>query len=651
MGSQRKRLTHRDYRIGWICALPKELTVAIAMLDKEHERLSPASDRDDNTYVFGEIGNHNVVIACMPMGMTGNAPAALVAKDLLHSFRHLQFYLMVGIGGGAPQEHNDIRLGDVVVSAPTGQHGGVVQYDYGKSVADGVFHRTGTLNRPPSALLSTLSYLRSSYELLGRPNFLRHLSAARARYPHRAATFSYPSELSDTLFKADYDHVRPLQPCKAGCDHRRIVRRAPRPNNDPSVFFGNIASANQVMRHGLTRDRIAREHNVLCFEMEAAGLMDQFSCLVIRGISDYADTHKNDEWQDYASAVSAAFAKDLLLVTPARALSGELSLQLDTDSLHSDTPPADVHDDEDFAEEDLSEEDVDDEDVDKEDLNEEGADEEDLSEEDVDEEDLNEEDLSEEDVDEEDLNEEDVDEEDLNEEDVDEEELERQSNKARSNFSPKLLPFSSTANTTQTTASNPSQSQDSPHSFVVTMQLDKPPAWARLDFDRNEAFLRMLTAEIPVELDPDVRFQLSRIMEQPPVHKAGVVYICDVQYELRRSSDTRLIMIGVTSDINKRLKAHFHRCAYTRLRLITSYPRSKLESDTHKQIRNRYQVESLVHRTLGGFRYDKQCGCGKNHKGLFEISEHEIVYILDIVEHWVSWSERKLGHALIPHGA
>ncbi|KAB8225646.1 nucleoside phosphorylase domain-containing protein [Aspergillus novoparasiticus] len=318
-GFPTEEANYRDYRIGWICALPKELTVAIAMLDEQHERL-PASDRDDNTYVFGEIENHNVVISCMPLGMTGNAPAALVAKDLLYSFRHLQFYLMVGIGSGAPSEQNDIRLGDVVVSAPTGQHGGVVQYDFGKTLADGVFHRTGTLNRPPSTLLSTLSYLRSNYELLGQPNFLRHLSAASSRYHHRAAAFPYPSTLSDTLFEADYDHAKPLQPCEAGCDYGRVIARAHRANNYPSVFFGNIASANQVIRHGLTRDRIAREHNVLCFEMEAAGLMDQFPCLVIRGISDYADSHKDDRWQDYASAIAAAFAKDLLLVTPARAV-------------------------------------------------------------------------------------------------------------------------------------------------------------------------------------------------------------------------------------------------------------------------------------------------------------------------------------------
>ncbi|KOC09494.1 hypothetical protein AFLA70_507g000441 [Aspergillus flavus AF70] len=207
----------------------------------------------------------------MPMGITGNTPAAFVAKDLLHSSHHLQYYLMVGIGGGAPNEHNDIRLVDVVVSAPTGQHGGVVQYDFGKTLAEGRLYRTGTLNRPPN-----------------------HLATVISRHPHRATTFSYPGGISDTLFEADYDHAMPLQPCAAECDYGRVIARGHRANNYPSVFFGNIASANQVMRRGLTRSRITGEHNVLCFEMEAAGLMDQFPCLVIRGISDYADSHKDD---------------------------------------------------------------------------------------------------------------------------------------------------------------------------------------------------------------------------------------------------------------------------------------------------------------------------------------------------------------------
>ena len=56
---------------------------------------------------------------------------------------------MVGIGGGAPSQHANIRLGDVVVSKPNENFGGVVQYDYGKTVQEGNFKRIGTSNKPP----------------------------------------------------------------------------------------------------------------------------------------------------------------------------------------------------------------------------------------------------------------------------------------------------------------------------------------------------------------------------------------------------------------------------------------------------------------------------------------------------------------------
>jgi hypothetical protein len=66
------------------------------------------------------------------------------------------------------------------------------------------------------------------------------------------------------------------------------------------------------MRDALIRDKLAAEKNVLCFEMEAAGPMNHFACLVIRGICDYSDSHKNKEWQGYAAMAAAAYAKDLL---------------------------------------------------------------------------------------------------------------------------------------------------------------------------------------------------------------------------------------------------------------------------------------------------------------------------------------------------
>jgi hypothetical protein len=117
-------LTANDYTIGWICALQDELAAAQAMLDTEHQNLSQ-DERDSNTYTLGEIGPHNVVLACLSVGTMGANATATAAANMLRSFPKIRFGLMVGIGGGAPKEPSDdpiedIRLGDVVVSNPEG---------------------------------------------------------------------------------------------------------------------------------------------------------------------------------------------------------------------------------------------------------------------------------------------------------------------------------------------------------------------------------------------------------------------------------------------------------------------------------------------------------------------------------------------------
>ena len=112
--------TNNDYTVGWICALQAELAASQAMLDEEHPDLLQA-ENDTNTYTLGRIGQHNVVLACLPSGTTGISAAATAARDLLRSFPKVRFGLMVGVGGGAPSNpsddpRKDIRLGDVVVS-------------------------------------------------------------------------------------------------------------------------------------------------------------------------------------------------------------------------------------------------------------------------------------------------------------------------------------------------------------------------------------------------------------------------------------------------------------------------------------------------------------------------------------------------------
>ncbi|KAF3116028.1 hypothetical protein TWF103_010253 [Orbilia oligospora] len=287
-----------DYTVGWICAIPLEMAAARAMLDNIHVEL-PNQEDDRNAYTFGELSGHYVVIACLPFGTYGTTSAALVASQMRSSFRSVRFYLMVGIGGGVPSEAVDIRLGDIVVSRPTGRYSGVLQYDFGKAVAGGRFERIGALDKPPLELLTATSKLQSRQIVEGNP-ILDLLSDAIERYPQIQKTFTYPGQHQDLLFEAEYDHERGGA-CHS-CSKKWLVKREVRPTNDPTIHYGLIASGNQVMKDGRTRDRLAKELDIYCFEMEAAGLMDGFGCLVIRGICDYSDSHKNKQWQGYAAA-------------------------------------------------------------------------------------------------------------------------------------------------------------------------------------------------------------------------------------------------------------------------------------------------------------------------------------------------------------
>ncbi|KAF9886478.1 hypothetical protein FE257_011385 [Aspergillus nanangensis] len=304
--------SRHDYRIGWICALPLELAAAQAMLDKIHPPLTNRPE-DRNTYVFGSIGLHNIVIACLPAGVYGTTAATATMVQMRSSYQSIEFCLMVGIGGGAPSPQADIRLGDIVVSAPTLRYGGVIQYDHGKAINGGQFMLTGTLDKPPEELLKTLSRLRAEHMLHGNrvQNFY---SDALKRYPRLADAFRYPGQSEDRLFVAEYDHV--ADSCD-DCDLAMLQCRSPRTECQPCVFYGLIASGNRVLRDAKARDSLARQYGILCFEMEAAGLMDVFPCLVIRGVCDYSDSHKNKQWQGYAAAVAAAYTKELTLFLPA----------------------------------------------------------------------------------------------------------------------------------------------------------------------------------------------------------------------------------------------------------------------------------------------------------------------------------------------
>ncbi|VUC23003.1 unnamed protein product [Clonostachys rosea] len=316
-------LANADYTIGWICAIATEFVAAQAFLDEKHEGPASVSPNDNNNYSLGKIGKHNVAIAVLPHGEYGTSSAATVARDMLHAFPNLRIGLMVGIGGGAPSHKNDIRLGDVVVSASGKEKGGVFQYDFGRAIQDQAFQRTGFLNQPPLVLRAAVSGLIAQYEIKGH-QFEKSINHIFAKKPRLWKKYRRPELATDRLYQSSVLHpLTDESSCTTACgnDPSTLVVRPKRAEDEdnPLIHYGLIASGNSLMKDALVRDKFAKENDVLCFEMEAAGLMNHFPCLVIRGICDYSDTHKNKEWQGYAAMTAAAYAKDLLYkIIPSR---------------------------------------------------------------------------------------------------------------------------------------------------------------------------------------------------------------------------------------------------------------------------------------------------------------------------------------------
>lgn len=301
------------YTVGWVSATIEEAVAASLFLDERHDRPKELSPKDTNDYQLGRIGEHSVVIAVLPFNKYGAVSAATVASDMIHSFPNVRIVLMVGTGGGVPSGKHDIRLGDIVVGVPKDGRGGVIQYDYGRAIHNGDFRQTGYLNQPPQFILTAVSGLATQYEIanLGLDEIISEVLEGEKKLKKK---YSRPAPNSDRLYKKAIKHQsddnkKCVETC--GDDPLNLITRSKR-EETIVIHYGLIASANQVMNDSIARDKLSEKERILCFEMEAAGLMDRFPCLVIRGICDYADSHSNNEWRGYAAMAAAAYAKDLV---------------------------------------------------------------------------------------------------------------------------------------------------------------------------------------------------------------------------------------------------------------------------------------------------------------------------------------------------
>ncbi|KAF5664844.1 nacht ankyrin domain-containing protein [Fusarium denticulatum] len=287
------------YTVGWICALTTELVAAKSFFHEEYEvTLEAQAPGDNNSYSFGRMGRHDVAVACLPRARYGIAPAASVARDMLRTFPNIRVGLMVGI-----------------VSVLSGTKGGVLHHARGKTLQQQEFQLTGSLNQPPQFLLTAVGALEADYKGEGH-EMNERIEEALSRRPRLRKRYARPSADTDRLYESRHirQECRASTACKENCGEENLITRNSRGDNDddPMVHYGLIASSDKLMKDITIRDKLAMEEGVLCFEMEAAGLMNHFPCLIIRGICDYDDSHKNKEWQGFTAMTAAAYANELL---------------------------------------------------------------------------------------------------------------------------------------------------------------------------------------------------------------------------------------------------------------------------------------------------------------------------------------------------
>jgi nucleoside phosphorylase len=334
----RRPQSRNEFEIAIICALPLEFNAVEALFDDSYDEFGSTygqQEGDGNWYRTGRIGRHNVVLACL--SRMGKGGAASMASSLRVSFVKVNLAILAGICGGVPfPEHSELILGDVIISDS------VLEYDFGRQYPNGFRQKHGTretLRGASRSIHSLLSGLRTQR----MHNKLRDEITKYLRDLQRHGPWQYPGVTQDLLFDASYRHKHYLPDGAVGCVcadchtsqdpvcddvfnndchtlgcSGALVQRS-RLNTDqitPYVHFGTMASADTVMKSGEHRDALARGEKVIGFEMEGAAILDNLPCIVIKGVCDYADCHKNKIWQDYAAASAACCIKAFLDCIP-----------------------------------------------------------------------------------------------------------------------------------------------------------------------------------------------------------------------------------------------------------------------------------------------------------------------------------------------
>ncbi|EEA25824.1 hypothetical protein PMAA_069170 [Talaromyces marneffei ATCC 18224] len=329
-----------DFDIAIICALPVEFDAVEALFDQRYDDTAYEKHHGDaNFYRTGKIHQHNVVLACLPE--MGKRSAASVASSLQCTFANIYLTLLVGICGGVPYPlgktgDTELILGDVIISPS------IVENDFGKQYPDKFQPRDSVIDitgrdRRIRTLLAALRTSRFENE------FQERLSSYLMNLRNSDLKWDYPGAEHDKLFEADYRHKHHASSSenkcicgtcessrdpvcdealesdcsKLGCNGALVNRdRLSSCDLSPQIHIGALGSGDTVMKSGEHRDKLAKAAKIMGFEMEGAGVCDNLRCIIIKGISDYADSHKSKMWQQYAAATAASCCKAFLEILP-----------------------------------------------------------------------------------------------------------------------------------------------------------------------------------------------------------------------------------------------------------------------------------------------------------------------------------------------
>ncbi|KAJ6153608.1 purine and uridine phosphorylase [Penicillium chermesinum] len=324
---QRSLFSTSDYNIAWICPTRLVYTAARTFLDQAQDPSGHLVSLNTAFHTLGSIGKRRILIATcrdQEYDEVGSPLSSDVISDVLLHYDNICIFMIIGLGSGLPTPKNDIRLGDIVVAVGPEEHLDFAtpmpqsETQAGLQLIGGWLNDSHVEHLDDNTRLRTdLMDLSRSYNHEGCPlgNMVNQVLANRPRMRRR---YGRPDPVTDRLHKSDTQHPQEIEKSTsldmADQNTSSLVSPPERTgdNDKPSIHFGTIASSRDIIKSTTVRDKLASERGILCIETEHTEVPHYTPCLSIRGICDYADSHKTKDWQGYAAMVACAYAKEAL---------------------------------------------------------------------------------------------------------------------------------------------------------------------------------------------------------------------------------------------------------------------------------------------------------------------------------------------------